>query len=139
VRALPPLVRYLVIGGLAVGLNLVLFWLLVGLFGWPYLNATVVVFIAGNLFGYAANRRFTFESLASRGPELARWYLVMGISLAANLAAMAALVDGLGLHYLVASVVLSIAFALVNFAAHDQFTFRGRAAAQWRPPPASSR
>jgi putative flippase GtrA len=129
VRVVPRIVRFLVVGGLAVGLNLLLFWLLVGRLGWNYLLATVIVFFAGNLFGYAANRRFTFESRDRQGPEIARWYVVMGMSLAANLAAMAILVDGLRVNYLIASVVLSLGMAFVNYVAHDRFTFRGRSAA----------
>jgi len=123
---LSPLARFLVIGAMAVGLNLVLFWIFVGQLGWNYLLATVAVFVAGNLFGYTANRRFTFESTSRRGPEIARWYLVMAVSLGVNLTAMAVLVGGLGINYLVASLVLSLALALVNFAAHDRFTFRYR-------------
>jgi putative flippase GtrA len=129
VRVVPRIVRFLLVGGLAVGLNLLLFWLLVGRLGWNYLLATVIVFFAGTLFGYAANRRFTFESRDAPGPEIARWYVVMGMSLVANLAAMAILVDGLRVNYLIASVVLSLGMAFVNFAAHDRFTFRGRSAA----------
>lgn len=118
-----PLVRYLVIGGLAVLLNLALFWLLVGLLGWHYLAATVVVFFVSNLAGFVANRRLTFRSNGRPAPELVRWYAVMGVSLLANLAAMALLVDGIGLNYLLASPVLSLLFAVVNFTVHDRFTF----------------
>jgi putative flippase GtrA len=127
--AVPPFVRFLIVGALAVGLNLVLFWILVGQLRWPYLLATVVVFLAGNLWGYLANRRFTWQSTERPAPELARWYVVMGTSLVVNLVAMYALVDGLGLNYLVASVVLSLGMAFVNYVAHDRFTFRGRSAA----------
>ena len=49
--------RFAAVGVVAVGLNLILFALLVGRLGIDYLAATVVVFFLVNGYGFLANRR----------------------------------------------------------------------------------
>lgn len=121
-----PIVRFLAFGAFSVGLNLVLYWVLVGQWGLNYLLATVIVFLIGNLVGFSLNRRFTFTAKSAGGHrrgQMIRWYAVMGLSLLLNLGLMAALISGAGLSYLLASPIVSVIFALGNFVAHDRFTF----------------
>ena len=56
--------------------------------------------------------------------ELIRYFGVMGFSLALNLGLMVLLVEVVGLHYLVASLVLSAMFAAFNYFGHRSVTFR---------------
>ena len=121
-----PIVRFLAFGAFSVGLNLVLYWILVGHWGLNYLLATVIVFLIGNLVGFSLNRRFTFTAKSAAGhrrSQMIRWYAVMGLSLLLNLVLMAVLISGAGLSYLLASPIVSVVFALGNFVAHDRFTF----------------
>jgi putative flippase GtrA len=98
--------------------------LLVGMIGMPYLLATVIVFFAGNLWGWIANRVFTFRSSARRAPELTRYLLVMGVSLLLNIACMYLLVDRLGFHYLAASILVGGLFLVGNYVVHRHVTFQ---------------
>lgn len=119
----PRFVRFLAVGALAVGVNLVLFAVLVGVLGWGYLVATVIVFITGNAGAFVLNRGWVFGSRRAIGPSLARYYGVMAISLMINLVLMRLLVETVGFHYLVASVTVSGMLAVMNFVAHDRITF----------------
>ena len=116
--------RFAAVGLTAAALNLVSFLVTVDLLGIPYMAATVIVFFIGNLWGWAANRIFTFRSEARRTPELARYLAVMAVSLSLNLLCMYALVDIMGVHYLVASVVVGVAFLAGNFLVQRRVTFR---------------
>jgi putative flippase GtrA len=103
--------------------NLVLFAALVGVLGWGYLAATVAVFIVVNAGAFVLNRGWVFGSHRAFAPSLARYYAVMATSLTLNLILMRVLVETVGLHYLVASVAVSVLLAVANFVAHDRITF----------------
>lgn len=117
------LTRFVVVGAVAVGMNLVLFALLVGVLGWGYLAATVVIFFLVTSGAFIFNRRWVFGFDGAVAPSLGRYYVITAVSLALNLILMRVLVETVGLHYLVASVVNSLLFAAANFAAHTRITF----------------
>ena len=120
--------RFAVVGVGAVGLNLLLFALLVGRLGIPYLWATVLIFVLVNGYGFIANRRWVFRVADRPGRRMIRYYATMAASLGLNLLSMAALVGGLGIGYLVASVITSAWLAPVLYLAHGRVAFRRDAA-----------
>ena len=61
-------VRFALVGASAVVLNLLLFFVLVGLAGLGYLLATTFIFFLGNAYGWVANRMFTFELTGPSSP-----------------------------------------------------------------------
>ena len=123
-----PEVRFLAVGGGSALLNLALLWMLVDLLGVPYLVACAISFFALNGLGYLLNKSITFRrGRAVRWHELWRYFAVMAASLAANLALMALLVGVWRVPYLMASVVVTIVLAAVNFVAHRGVTFADRA------------
>ncbi len=117
------LARYVAVGATAVGANLALFALLVGVLGWGYLVATVVIFFLVTGGAFIFNRAWVFRHDGAVAPSLGRYYLITAISLALNLILMRLLVETVGLHYLVASLVNSLLLAAANFAAHTRITF----------------
>lgn len=117
------LARYIVVGAVAVGVNLALFALLVGVLGWGYLAATVVVFMLVNGAAFILNRGWVFKHRGAVAPSVARYYTVMAISLVLNLLLMRVLVGTVGFNYLVASLVVSLLLGVGNFAAHQWITF----------------
>jgi glycosyltransferase involved in cell wall biosynthesis/putative flippase GtrA len=123
-RELPQFGRFLIVGAAAVGLNMILYLLLVGLLRIPYLLATAVIFFAGKAFGFVANRTWTFSRTDRPLHRLAIYYATMLASLAANLLSMLVLVDGLGVHYLIASAITSLWLAPVLYLAHQLLAFR---------------
>ena len=116
--------RYIVVGAGAVAVNLILFALFVGVLGWGYLQATVVVFLLVNGAAFVLNRGWVFRHRGAVAPSVARYYLIMAISLALNLLLMRVLVGTVGFNYLLASLVVSLLLGVGNFAAHQQITFR---------------
>jgi phosphatidylinositol alpha-1,6-mannosyltransferase len=123
-------IRFCLVGAVAVGLNLILFAVLVGLLGIDYLWATVAIFLLGNAYGFVANGRWVFHVADHRARRLLQYYATMGVSLALNLSSMAVLVGWLKLNYLVASVMTSAWLAPVLYLAHGRVAFasgRGRA------------
>jgi glycosyltransferase involved in cell wall biosynthesis/putative flippase GtrA len=126
-------VRFALVGAAMTLCNLALLALLVDGLGLHVLVACTVSFFVLNGLGYLLNKGFTFR-LPPR-PEWAeglRYYAVMALSLAANLALMQLLVGGLGWHYLAASLVVTVLLAVLNYLGHAGFTFGGKA-----PPPAA--
>jgi glycosyltransferase involved in cell wall biosynthesis/putative flippase GtrA len=117
-------VRFALVGIGAVGLNLLLFALLVGCLGIQYLVATVVIFLLGNGYGFLANRRWVFGVSDHAGRRMVRYYATMAGSLGLNLLSMAVLVDGLKLSYLIASAITSAWLAPVLYLTHGRVAFR---------------
>jgi glycosyltransferase involved in cell wall biosynthesis/putative flippase GtrA len=111
------------VGGTAVGLNIVLYGILVGIIQIPYLVATVIIFVIGNAYGFAANRSWTFLQRDRPLSRLALYYATMLASLGANLLSMLILVDGLGIHYALASVLTSLWLAPVLYLTHSRLAF----------------
>ena len=122
-------IRFVVVGASAVALNVALYALLVGMIRVPYLWATAIIFFIGNAYGFAANRIWTFSRCDRPLGRLALYYLTMLTSLGANLMSMVALVEGLGFHYLIGSVLTSVWLAPIQYMAHRQLAFRTDSAA----------
>ncbi len=120
----PRVLRFLLVGAVMTVCNIVLLWLLIDLLGMPLLAACTLSFFVLNLLGYLVNKGFTFRlPVHPEWRELLRYYSVMAVSLAINLALMALLVTRWNWHYLIASVVVTILLAAFNYLGHAGFTF----------------
>ena len=125
-RTLPvaTMLRFVVVGGLCVVLNLGVLYVGAGLLALNYLVSVTIAFAVVNWIGFLLNKHFAFRD---RQPQIVaqaiRYYGLLGASLAANLMLMTLLVDGLGLNYLVASLFVSVLFAALNFLGHLRITF----------------
>ena len=119
-----PFARFVGVGTFCALLNLAIQYSGTGLIGLHYAVSVSVSFVIVNYIGFRLNKAFTF---GDRDPRIVRqatrYYGVMVLSLAANLALMAILVDGLGLHYLVAALLVTAFFVCLNFLAHRTITF----------------
>ena len=123
---LPKFARFLIVGVMAVGFNMLLYAVLVELGGMPYLMATAVIFVAGNAFGFIGHRAWTFSQMDRPVLRLAAYYATMLASLTLNLISMLLLVDLLEIHYLVASLITSVWLAPLLYLAHGVLAFRGK-------------
>lgn len=117
--------RFLVVGTLCTVLGLIIIWVLTGLLGIHYLVSTFVVFLTVNPIGYLLHRQFTFGSTSPHWiKQILRYYAVTASSLFSTLVLSALLVDGIGLHYLLANGVVAVAMVTFNFVSHGSWTFR---------------
>jgi len=122
--------RFGTVGGIGVFLNLAIVYLLVE-FGhvWYVTSATASFFIvASNNFLW--NKIWTFHDRRIQpriiGAQLGRFLASSIVSLGINLSALALLVEGLGLWYLLAQLLAIGVAVLANFGLSSRWVFRGR-------------
>ncbi len=109
-------------------------WFLVGVAGAHYLVATAIVTEAAVLHNFAWHRLWTWRDRTTtpRGwlVRLGRFHLANGaVSLAGNVAVMAALTGVLGVPCVPASVMAILVCATVNFLAGDRWVFKAESVA----------
>jgi putative flippase GtrA len=118
------------VGVLGLGVQAALLWLLMAVGGFNYLLATALAVEGAILHNFFWHERWTWSDRTRPNPSgwmgrLARFNLTTGaVSIAGNLAAMAALVGGLRLHYLAATLIAVAACSVLNFMATDRLVFR---------------
>lgn len=119
--------RFSLVGALFALTNAALLAFLVSYLKLNYLFASLILFFLLNYLSYLLNKTFTFK-LSNKfiAKEMRRYYLVMAVSLTANLVLMYTLVDILSIHYLVASALIVVALSIFNFLGHTAFSFQHR-------------
>jgi putative flippase GtrA len=90
--------------------------------GLHYLLAFAISFCVGNVLGYTLNGRFTFSTPLTRA-GIFRYLLLNGTLLIVNSGLMKALVDGLHVWYIGASLLLAMMNAPVSFLLHRSFSY----------------
>ena len=121
-------VVFTVVGIAGYAVQMLALWLLVGQGRVPIVPATLLATEAAILHNFAWHVRWTWADrpagwAASLG-RLARFNISNGgISLAAGATVVPILVEGWGVHYLVANLVAVLACAVVNYVAGDRFVF----------------
>ena len=117
--------RFVVSGGICFLLSFAILWFCTSALGLHYEVAIVAAFIAVNLVAFAINRIWAFEVRSGKSlPQLGRYYVVMLCSLLLCMLMMHALVEWVGLNYLIANVIASAVLLVGNFTAHTIWTFR---------------
>ena len=118
--------RFLVSGGISTGTDLALLYVFTDIFGIWYLASTVAAFILAFFVSFALQKFWTFRDTSREGMSLqAGTYLFIAVcNLALNTSLVYALVDFLGLHYLVAQIIASILIACESFFVYQRFVFR---------------
>lgn len=117
--------RFSLVGALFALTNSILLAILVSGLGLHYLPASTILFFLLNYFSYLLNKKFTFKlQKQAIAREVRRYYLVMAISLTANLLLMCVLVDLLSVHYLIASAIVVATLSIFNFLGHAKFSFQ---------------
>lgn len=125
---LPPLVRQFA-GFAAVGVFGLLahYSVLTGLVelaGMDAVAASIAGFVAGGFVNYVLNRALVFRSDRAHRAAGPRFIAVAASGLVLNGAAMALLVDHLGVHYLAAQVLVTGALTVWHFLLNKFWTFR---------------
>jgi putative flippase GtrA len=117
------LLRYTLVGAFATALHYALLVLCVEVFSWPAWLASGIGATLGAQAAYLGNRWFTF---GYRGAYGGSWLRFQITALAGALQGMAIVAAGvaLGVHYLVAQVVATLAGLLLTFAINRVWTFR---------------
>lgn len=116
--------RYTAVGALATAAHYALLVLCVERGGWPAFAASGFGAVAGAQLAYVGNRWFTF---AHRGAVRASWPRFQATALIGALLGMAIVALGvrLGIHYLIAQLLATLASLVITFAINRHWTFRG--------------
>lgn len=123
----PVLVQFVKFGIVGVSntlLTLVVYTLLLKVFGVWYLAASAVGFIAGATNGFLLNRRWTFRDHVGDAYTPLRWAIVQGAGLGINEAMLYVLVHDAKLDKLLAQVCATALVTVTTFFANRAWTFR---------------
>ena len=82
----------------------------------------VVAFIVGTIVSYLGNSLYTFD-VALNGIAMIRFVVVVLFGLISNVG-IAWLLEGLGFHHLLISLVILVIVPVQNFILHEIWTFR---------------
>ncbi|MBC8007187.1 MAG: GtrA family protein [Prolixibacteraceae bacterium] len=117
--------RFAIVGGACFAAGVLILYVLTDLGGLHYLLSMSVALVSGSFLGWILNRTWTFRSdAADTGMEFFRY---LGVNIGAYIATlllMGFLVSGLGVNYIVASVVIAFAMMFANFLIHRAWSFR---------------
>jgi putative flippase GtrA len=118
--------RYIFSGGTAALVNLATLHALVEYAGVYYLFASGIAFLVALLVSFTLHKFFTFgDTEARRIPrQMVAYVCLLGLNILINLALMWIIVDGLGVMYLIAQVLVSGAIAIWSFFAYRHIVFR---------------
>lgn len=112
------------VGLLCFAMGLAVLVALHGLAGANYLLAYAASFVVTNTMGYLLNARFTFSTRSVDHAGAARYMIVNAALLGVNTAALKLLVDGLGIWYVTAAILLAAVNTPISFLGHRRLTYR---------------
>lgn len=121
------LVKFVIIGGIAFGLDFGLYFLLTRLGHFPYLASRAVSITGSMVWNFTLNRYWTFQATAGQvSRQATRFLIVMVATSLLNLALMRLGVSIWHLNDLVVLIVVSVLIMLVNFIAHHWWSYAER-------------
>lgn len=91
--------------------------------GTPRPLAVSLVFLVGMAQGFLLNKSFAFRFKGGGGRELARYLLVYGLALLADVVLLEVLVVFAGVPHILAQALLIVVIALALYVAMDRFVF----------------
>jgi putative flippase GtrA len=123
----PVLVQFIKFGIVGVSntlLTLVVYTVLLKVFGVWYLAASAIGFVVGATNGFVLNRRWTFREHVGDALTPVRWAVVQGAGLGINEALLYLLVHDASLDKLLAQVCATAVVTVTTFFANRAWTFR---------------
>ncbi|MBN8943043.1 MAG: GtrA family protein [Rhizobiales bacterium] len=119
-------IRFGMIGALSGAAFLGVTMVLVDLIGVGAKLAAAIAYLSSMPLNFIGNRRFSFRSRGSLVPDLSRFAVLHAVNLLLAMLSMGAVVDLLGIHYLLGAAATIVIVPLVNFAAMNWWVFRAR-------------
>jgi putative flippase GtrA len=127
-------VKFNLVGGIGIGVQLVALALMRSGFHFDYLIATALAVEAAVIHNFFWHERFTWRDRPSSHARhsltrFARFNLTNGaVSILGNLAMMRVLVGGLRINYVIANLTAVTVCSVANFLLSDRFVFEGQTA-----------
>jgi putative flippase GtrA len=116
---------YGVASAVALAVDVTILWVLVRFFGWDYLIAATVSFLAGANIAYVLSLKLAFKQhrLRNRAAEFISFVAIGTVGLAINVTIISLAVRYVGLAYLAAKCLAAGFTFLFNFVARRQLLF----------------
>lgn len=126
---LPIGLRFLLAGGTGTVINLLILYVLTDVFHIWYLVSTSLAFVIGSVFSFGLQKFFTFQhrDLAGAHREYPVFIAVGTANLILNGFVMYTLVDGIGIHYLLAQLISTGLISIESFIMYRMVIFRKKA------------
>lgn len=124
--------KFALVGVSNTALTLIVYTLLLKVFGVWYLAASAIGFIVGAVNGFIWNRRWTFSGHVGDAYTPLRWGIVQTFGLAIDELLLFALVHGAGFDKVLAQVGATAVVTVTTFVLNRAWTFR------IQPPPAAA-
>ncbi len=125
-QTLAKLVRYLFSGGVAAVTDLVLLYVFTDIAHIWYVVSSVLAFIVAFGVSFVLQKFFTFQDHGTEGVrgQAAVYLAVTGANLLVNTALVYLLVRYMGMNYVIAQIVASIAIAIESYVLYGMFIFK---------------
>jgi putative flippase GtrA len=120
------LIRYALVGVASVGVYAVVTALAISGGGFDGKLGSIIGYLTALPLNFLANRRYTFLSDGAARRQAIRFASVHAVSISVSVAAMAVVVDGLGLHYGIAILAAVILVPIATFVVMDAWVFGGK-------------
>ena len=117
-------VKFGIVGVSNTLLTLVVYTVLLKVFGVWYLAASAIGFTVGAINGFILNRRWTFRDHVGDAFTPVRWAIVQGSGLALNLGLLFLFVHAAGLDKLLAQACATVIVTVLTFFVNRAWTFR---------------
>jgi putative flippase GtrA len=119
------LARNTVVGTTVFGLDLLVLWTLVSVFGMPKLMAAAVGFVVATSVHYVVGRSWIFEGTTRPAMSGYIYFLLSAaVGLAITILMFSALIFWTPINYIVARVIVSLFAGLASFLLNAVFTFQ---------------
>jgi putative flippase GtrA len=120
------LIRYVISGGTAALIDLILLYICTDLLHWWYLISAVVAFVIAITASFFLQKFWTFEDRGTgrMHRQAALYAAVSVVNVGVNTFLMYAFVDMLHIHYLLSQILASGIIALASFFVYRRFIFR---------------
>lgn len=122
-QALPQLMRYAAVGGVATAVHYLLLVACVELAAWPAWLASGLGAVAGAQLAYYGNRRFTFAHRGARAASYPRFQATALLGAVAGMGVVALAVR-MGVYYLLAQLLATLLMLLLTFGINRRWTFQ---------------
>ncbi len=111
------IVRYIISGGTAAVVDLVLLYLLTDVFGVWYITSSIIAFLVSFIVSFTLQKFWTFNDRSTDKihSQAIIYLIVTSINLGLNTVGIFAFVHYFGFHYLASQIIVSILIAFESF------------------------
>lgn len=120
------MVKFGIVGGTGIGVNLAILYLLTDIAGLHYVASAFIAIEASIIFNFYFNERWTFRDRSGKGfwPRLLKYNAVAGVGVAINMGLMALLVEVAAVYYLLAEFIAILCVFVWNYSLSNKLIWR---------------